>query len=372
MKSYLGRRGLIGLPAIFLCLSSLEAAPDPGRPCETTLVAGSFAVVAAGEALESPPIEVPEAAVTLILRHRWRLGAGGGRCIDADAVEIRIGAGPYAEIVAAGGSFASGGPAWCGTSPGWPAYATTELELPPAAAGRTVQIRWRQEGREGSHELGSVAIRGSCAGDDANLAACDDGNPCTIDTGLPPNCMSFPNDNAPCDDGNPCTPNDRCFSAHCFGFGTINCDDNNPCTTDGCVSNPGCIHANATGSCDDGNACTTGDACSDGACTGTPAPTPPEATDVAAAADKATYSWSTIPGATRYDVLHGSLGAFPIGPGGGDEGCFGDLAVATLTDPATPAADSGVWYIVRGENACGSGTYGARSDGTPRISTTCP
>jgi hypothetical protein len=40
------------------------------------------------------------------------------------------------------------------------------------------------------------------------------------------------------------------------------------------------------------------------------------------AADKATYSWSTLPSATRYDVVRGCIGAFPVGPGGGDESCF--------------------------------------------------
>jgi len=48
------------------------------------------------------------------------------------------------------------------------------------------------------------------------------------------------------------------------------CDDGNPCTVDGCSAGR-CSHAPVADgtACDDGNACTTGDACSLGACRGT-------------------------------------------------------------------------------------------------------
>jgi hypothetical protein len=97
---------------------------------------------------------------------------------------------------------------------------------------------------------------------------------------------------------------------------------------------------------------------------------------VTAAADKTTYSWSAAAFATQYDVLRGSTGALPVGPGGGDESltpCFGSVVGTTLTDTALPAAGTGYWYLSRGENACGIGTYGTQSNGTPRITTTtCP
>jgi hypothetical protein len=52
--------------------------------------------------------------------------------------------------------------------------------------------------------------------------------------------------------------------------------------------------------------------------------------------------------------------------------CFGDLGGASLVDPAIPASGEAFWYLVRGENACFVGGYGAQSDGTPRVTTTCP
>jgi hypothetical protein len=131
-------------------------------------------------------------------------------------------------------------------------------------------------------------------------------------------------------------------------------------------------HPNGT-ACDDGNSCTSSDVCSAGACAGTPVAPPAEAQGLNAAADKATYTWTTIAGASRYDVLRGSLSALPVGPGGGDEVCFNDLAVASLVDSTTPPVGTGFWYLSRGQNTCGgSGSYGTQSPGTQRTSTTCP
>jgi hypothetical protein len=124
--------------------------------------------------------------------------------------------------------------------------------------------------------------------------------------------------------------------------------------------------------CDDGNACTAGDVCSGGACAGTVITTPPETQNLSVAANKSTYSWSAAAFATQYDVVRGSTGAFPVGPGGGDEVCFDNLAGPSLVDSTTPASGTGFWYISRGENACGLGTYGTRSNGLQRITTTCP
>jgi hypothetical protein len=70
--------------------------------------------------------------------------------------------------------------------------------------------------------------------------------------------------------------------------------------------------------------------------------------------------------------VRGSLSALPFGPGGGDEACFDDLPGPSLADPTAPAPDSGFWYLSRGENSCGNGSFGQQSDGTPRVTTTCP
>jgi len=47
-------------------------------------------------------------------------------------------------------------------------------------------------------------------------------------------------------------------------------------------------------------------------------------------------------------------------------------SAATAVDPDEPASGEGFWYLVRGRNVCGSGTYGYHSDGTENSTTTCP
>jgi hypothetical protein len=79
-----------------------------------------------------------------------------------------------------------------------------------------------------------------------------------------------------------------------------------------------------------------------------------------------------VGGATRYDVLRGSLSALPVGPGGADENCFDNLLSASLTDATIPSPGTGFFYLARGENACLNGTYGTQSNLTPRTTTTCP
>jgi hypothetical protein len=64
--------------------------------------------------------------------------------------------------------------------------------------------------------------------------------------------------------------------------------------------------------------------------------------------------------------------ALPVGPNDGDEVCFDRLASTTFVDSALPAPGTGFWYLSRGENACGVGTFGNQSNGSPRITTTCP
>jgi hypothetical protein len=136
-----------------------------------------------------------------------------------------------------------------------------------------------------------------------------------------------------------------------------------------------CSHptaANGT-ACTDGNPCTQTDTCQSGVCNGgTPIPAPAETQNVAASSDKVTYSWSATTNATQYDVVRGGTGAFPVGPGGGEEVCFDNLSGPTLTDAAVPAPGAGFWYLSRGENGCGIGTYGTDSHGSERTTTTCP
>ena len=91
-----------------------------------------------------------------------------------------------------------------------------------------------------------------------------------------------------------------------------------------------------------------------------------------------TLAWdSAAPGAgngTRHDVLAGDLVELAIeGPRPGDLCVADDLANAELTDPTpTPGAGEGRFFLVRGDNVCGSGTWGQSSNGALRTAVACP
>jgi Pro-kumamolisin, activation domain/Subtilase family/Dictyostelium (slime mold) repeat len=269
----------------------------------------------ADEIFDSPPIAISSAAATLTFRNRWSFDDAGD-CFDAGVLEIKLGAAPFSDIVDAGGSFVTGGytgtvnqdygnplanrAAWCFTSPGYPAYLTTTLNLPSAAAGQTIRLRWR---------LGSDSSASTVGQDIDSIVLNDPMN----------TCQSGP---------------------------AIDCSDNDPCTVDSCSPATGCAHTVITA--------------------------PPEVQNVSVATDKTTYSWSTAANATVYDVVRGGIAALPVGPGGGDEVCFDNLHDTTLTDPAVPTPGAGFWYLSRGENACGMGTYGIQSNQLTRTTATCP
>ena len=72
-----------------------------------------------------------------------------------------------------------------------------------------------------------------------------------------------------------------------------------------------------------------------------------------------------------YDVPRGSIGIWPVGSG--SEVCAGRAVTGTtLSDATLPAARAGFWYLARGHNTCGLGTYGTRSNGTARSTAVCP
>ena len=93
--------------------------------------------------------------------------------------------------------------------------------------------------------------------------------------------------------------------------------------------------------------------------------------------DKQTLTWVAAPGATVYDVVRGVLSALPVGPGLGDEICLASPAVTGAVDPTVPEAGAGVWYLARGENACGPtpnyGRYGSGANPAIfRVTASCP
>ena len=107
-----------------------------------------------GEAvLVSPSISITSSNAQLVFRNNYDLELG----FDGGVLEIKIGAGIFQDILSAGGSFEQGGysevintdavnsslinlAAWSGNSGGW---ITTKVNLPAAAAGQNVQLRWR-------------------------------------------------------------------------------------------------------------------------------------------------------------------------------------------------------------------------------------
>jgi hypothetical protein len=157
------------------------------------------------------------------------------------------------------------------------------------------------------------------------------------------------------------------------------CDDGNGCTNDACNGLAGCGQVNNTNPCNDGNACTAGDACASGSCNGTVVP--PAEVDagltIAKSGSDAVLSWYAPACATASDVLRGLVSSLPVGPGSGDELCLeNDLGVSTATDTTVPSSGTSFWYLVRGQNAAGTGSYGTEglhgAPSTPRVSTTCP
>ncbi|SPE49981.1 hypothetical protein SBV1_100025 [Verrucomicrobia bacterium] len=107
--------------------------------------------------LDTPPIGLPVGQWQLSFRQNYNLETGSGTDgYDGGVLEIQIGANTYTDILAAGGSFVTGGytsiidthwsnplagrQAWSGNSQG---YITTVANLPPSASGQSIQLRWR-------------------------------------------------------------------------------------------------------------------------------------------------------------------------------------------------------------------------------------
>jgi hypothetical protein len=75
-----------------------------------------------------------------------------------------------------------------------------------------------------------------------------------------------------------------------------------------------------------------------------------------------------------YDVAGGTLASlYTSGPGGAT--CLTDDLLQPPWSEAlgTPASGEGFYFIIRGENVCGFGTYGFATGGTERLPTAdCP
>jgi len=102
--------------------------------------------------LHSPAVAIDTAEAVLAFRHRFNFENG----FDGAVLEMRIGAGPFTDVLSAGAQFLTGGytgtistewnspiggrAAWTGNSG---AYREVRLALPASAQGQLVQLRWR-------------------------------------------------------------------------------------------------------------------------------------------------------------------------------------------------------------------------------------
>ncbi|PYT00860.1 MAG: hypothetical protein DMF63_06045 [Acidobacteria bacterium] len=108
--------------------------------------------VGGGSDLTSPPIPITVSAATVSFRNRFDTESGW----DGGVLEVSINGGGFQDIITAGGRFVQNGyngslgagtnnplanrAAWNGNSSG---YITTIAQLPAAAAGQNVQLKWR-------------------------------------------------------------------------------------------------------------------------------------------------------------------------------------------------------------------------------------
>src|SRR5215467_11337101 len=108
-------------------------------------------------ALVSPVFAISSSSAQLTFLHNYNLEShtrrGTTTYYDGGVLEISIGGGAFTDILSAGGSFVTGGynatlttgnpiagrQAWGGNSGGW---VSTTVNLPAAAAGQTIQLRW--------------------------------------------------------------------------------------------------------------------------------------------------------------------------------------------------------------------------------------
>jgi hypothetical protein len=130
--------------------------------------------------LISPVLAITGPAAQLRFRQNYNLEASSATSVayDGGVLEIQIGSAAFTDVLAAGGSFLSGGynltitsgeqpvtdnnplagrAAWSGISGpyGTNSYITTILQLPATAAGQNVQFKWRC-GTDQGNQLGSV------------------------------------------------------------------------------------------------------------------------------------------------------------------------------------------------------------------------
>ena len=98
--------------------------------------------------------------------------------------------------------------------------------------------------------------------------------------------------------------------------------------------------------------------------------TPPEVSDLTLGKTAFTQlTWTAPDGVSAYDVAGAELGDLAIDGGVDGAACLMDDTGAAVWEDtrADPVSGEGYYYLVRGENACGAGTYGFDGSGEERV-----
>ncbi|MBZ5637377.1 MAG: thrombospondin type 3 repeat-containing protein [Acidobacteriia bacterium] len=356
--------------------------------------------------LDSPPIFIATATARLTFEQRCDLESDN----DGAVLEIKIGAGTFQDVLAAGGSFVSGGyngtissssgnpiggrQAWTGTST---TFTSTVVDLPATAAGQTIVLRWRVGTDAGVGSTGfwidTIVLidDATCHGTPGNAGAvcraaagvcdvpesCDGINPtCPADLFVSPatECRASA---GVCDLPESCTgtsaacPADAKSAAECRASAGI-CDVAEFCNgvDNDCPTNalePSTVECRpSTGACDPAESCT-----------GTSADCPadianqssPVGNSVALSHNKSTgtttIAWTEAE-AGPFNVYRGSRAAGS--PFSYNHTCFALGAPGpSVTDTDTPAIGQVFYYLIsRKDPACSESSLGQRSGGTER------
>ncbi len=118
-----------------------------------------------------------------------------------------------------------------------------------------------------------------------------------------------------------------------------------------------------------------GDACDCAPTDGGAFVSPFEVQGLAFRSDHETVEWlpsTASGGGTLYEVLRGELDQLPVGAGPAETCLVSNAGATSLQDTAVPVAGTARYYLVRGANVCGTGTYGFASTPAERISSGCP
>ena len=142
-------------PDMIFWQSSNSGVPTPVADSTPNAAWVNDPALVSDKRLDSPSIAITSSNTQVTFRQNYAF-EGTTTFFDGGVLEISIGGGAFQDIIAAGGSFATGGytgtisssfsnplagrQAWGASSNG---FITTTVNLPPAAAGQNIVLRWR-------------------------------------------------------------------------------------------------------------------------------------------------------------------------------------------------------------------------------------